>query len=83
MFLLDMCCALCMFCLLSQVSLHVMSTPPTLVLILVANTTQIDGVKEVTMFSPHHNERLYEGYIPEAVLDFSPTSGTVAELHFV
>lgn len=37
---------------------------------------QIFGEKHLTLFDPHHNEDLYEAHIPEAILGFSPTSGT-------
>ena len=44
--------------------------------VLLVLRSKIDGEKELTLFSPHHNERLYEGYIPEAILGFSSESGT-------
>lgn len=37
---------------------------------------QLSGEKKLTLFDPHHNENLYEGHIPEAMLSFDSTSGT-------
>ncbi|XP_065185446.1 uncharacterized protein LOC135816016 [Sycon ciliatum] len=44
---------------------------------------QIDGIKEVTLFSPHHNERMYEGYIPEAKLGYSAEHGVFQRSHLL
>ncbi|KAK3103959.1 hypothetical protein FSP39_023261 [Pinctada imbricata] len=35
---------------------------------------QIDGTKEVILFEPHDNQRLYEGHIPEAMLSYNHTN---------
>lgn len=35
---------------------------------------QISGEKHLTLFEPHHNENLYEGHIPEALLSVDLTT---------
>ncbi|KAK7471744.1 hypothetical protein BaRGS_00035626 [Batillaria attramentaria] len=35
---------------------------------------QISGEKEVILFEPHNNERLYEAHIPEAILSYNATT---------
>ncbi|KAL5473204.1 hypothetical protein EMCRGX_G027656 [Ephydatia muelleri] len=37
---------------------------------------QLSGEKRLILFDPHHNENLYEGHIPEALLSFDSTSAT-------
>jgi len=39
---------------------------------------QVSGKKTVVLFDPHKNENLYEGYIREAVLSYSPPSDSFA-----
>ncbi|KAL5006392.1 hypothetical protein ScPMuIL_015198 [Solemya velum] len=36
---------------------------------------QVSGTKEVIMFEPHNNSRLYEGHIPEAMLSYNEKTG--------
>ena len=37
---------------------------------------QLSGEKHLTLFDPHHNENLYEAHIPEALLGFTPRTGS-------
>ncbi|ESO97617.1 hypothetical protein LOTGIDRAFT_152707 [Lottia gigantea] len=42
---------------------------------------QISGKKEVILFEPHDNSRLYEAHIPEAILSFNKTEMTFSRRH--
>ncbi|RUS81923.1 hypothetical protein EGW08_010309 [Elysia chlorotica] len=44
---------------------------------------QISGEKHVTLFEPHHNERLYEGHIQEAQFTFNESTGFFHRRHLL
>ena len=45
--------------------------------------TMVAGQKHVDLFAPHRNERLYEGHIREAQLEFSLDTGRFARTNLL
>lgn len=44
--------------------------------VVYSSLPQLSGEKHLTLFDPHHNENLYEAHIPEALLGFTPRTGS-------
>ncbi|KAI8512742.1 hypothetical protein Bbelb_093810 [Branchiostoma belcheri] len=63
----------------SEVGTHTTIPPDVLPTSLVPDITiqdPISGKKEVVLFEPHDNSKLYEAHIPEAILGYNNRTGT-------